>query len=151
MENFGVCGDNIRWELQEDGKLLLNGSGEMYHYGYNPFHKNTRFSPWIRSTEIKRVIIEDGIESIGSGAFIGCKNLEEVYIPDSVYSIGISAFSGCASLKSIVIPRGVSVIEQETFMGCKQLASVTLPDGITKIYNSAFCGCAMESVDLFEV
>ena len=36
----GVCGDNITWELTDDGELVIEGTGEMYNYS------NNSAAPW---------------------------------------------------------------------------------------------------------
>jgi hypothetical protein len=58
---------------------------------------------------LTRVIIADGVTSIGSAAFMYCENLTSVIIPDSVTSIGSSAFGG-TGLTSITIPASVTSI-----------------------------------------
>lgn len=45
-----------------------------------------------RYAPLKVVFISENMESIGAGAFNGCRNLYVVYIPSSVTSIGLSAF-----------------------------------------------------------
>lgn len=52
---------------------------------------------------IHRVIIEDGIEEIGAGAFYKCIDLEEIFITAKVGEIGSHCFGGCNSLKSIAV------------------------------------------------
>jgi hypothetical protein len=42
------------------------------------------------------VRLGDEVESIGSGAFAECADLEEIYIPATVTSIGSDAFAGCS-------------------------------------------------------
>ena len=81
----GSCGDNVTYSLDtETGVLTISGTGDMYSYG--PFYENTN---------IKSVIIENGVTSIGDGVFQGCTSLRSVTIPDSVTSIGDDAFYGC--------------------------------------------------------
>ena len=54
------------------------------------------------SSEIKKLIIPDGVEIIESCAFSMNKSLEEVFIPSTVTSIGADAFKSCSSLKKLV-------------------------------------------------
>ena len=98
----GECGDNLTWTL-EDGTPTISGTGEMWHYDLiydNESYKTS--APWVKSySSITSVVINDGITSIGSGAFSGCSSLTSVTIPDSVTSIGLCAFENCSSLTSV--------------------------------------------------
>lgn len=87
-------------------------------------------------TNLKSVMICDGVTSIGGGAFRDCSGLTGVTIPNSVTSIGIAAFYGCTSLTSITIPNGITFIGEDAFSDCTGLTSIKIPDNITSI--SAF-------------
>ena len=121
----GSCGDNVTYSLDtETGVLTISGTGDMY---YGPFYQNTN---------IKSVIIESGVTSIGDEAFSGCRSLTNVTIPDSVTSIGDSAFYNCASLTSVTIPDSVTSIDDWTFSSCTSLTSIEV-SGNNKNYSSA--------------
>ena len=87
------------------------------------------------------ITMPNSVTSIGNGVFYGCSNLASVWLPDSITSIGDSAFSGCTNLTTITIPNGVTSIEAYTFYGCTGLMSIGLPDSVTSIGASAFYGC----------
>ena len=128
----GSCGDNVTYSLDtETGVLTISGTGDMYSYG--PFYENTN---------IKSVIIENGVTSIGDGVFQGCTSLRSVTIPDSVTSIDSSAFSSCTSLTSVTIPNSVTSIGYGVFQDCTSLSSVTIPNSATSIGDSAFYNTA---------
>ena len=76
---------------------------------------------------LKRVIIPDGVTSIGDKAFAECEVLERITIPDSVTSIGEEAFHYCLKLTDIAIPDGVTNICKGTFSDCQNLKSAALP------------------------
>ena len=128
--------DNLTWKLYEDGKLTISGKGAMKDYDYsdNP-------SPACNNSNVKKVVIEDGVTSIGNSAFDSCSNLTSITIPDSVSSIGNFVFYGCVSLTSITIPDSVTSIGNFAFNGCVSLTSITIPDGVTSIGNDAFSYC----------
>ena len=105
----GTCGDNLVWILDEGGTLIISGTGDMKNYTDSSTSWNNHQS------EIKTVIIEDGVTSIGSSAFTRCSNMTSIIIPDSVTSIGDYAFHYCYSLTSVTIPNSVTSIEYGAF------------------------------------
>ena len=70
----GTCGDNLTWEIDNEGLLTISGFGEM------------NSNPWEKSI-IKQVIIHQGITSIKDFAFNDCYNLSNVILPNSVNRI----------------------------------------------------------------
>ena len=131
----GSCGDNISYFIEENGTLVITGEGAMIDY----FSEGD--SPFYNKTNIKSVIVEDGVTSIGNHAFYGCTNLTSVTIGNSVTSIGDSAFNSCKSLASITIPDSVTSIGEFAFEDCTNLTSVTIPDSVTSIDGGAFRDC----------
>jgi hypothetical protein len=93
------------------------------------------------ATNIKEVVIANGVTSIASSAFSGCSGLISITIPDSVTSIGGYAFSDCSSLTSINIPDSVTSIGYRAFYDCSSLTSINIPDSITSIEDYAFSNC----------
>ena len=132
----GSCGENVTWTLTADGTLTISGTGAMTDYTYDSR------SPWYSCrTHIKRVVMQQGVTSIGDHAFWDCSGLTSVTIPDGVTSIGGDAFSGCAALTSVEIPNGVTAIGGSTFSNCIRLAKVTIPKSVTSIGKNAFYYC----------
>ena len=110
-EKSGTCGPNLKWHLTDNGVLTISGKGEMNDYlDYNR-------SPWSKS-DIKRIIIGDGVTTIGVFAFYGCNALTSVTIPNSVTTIGYGTFSGCNALTSVTIPNSVTTIGGSAFYNC---------------------------------
>ena len=129
----GFCGPHLKWHLTDYGVLTISGKGIMKDY--------TSWSPWIYDS-VKRVIIADGVTTIGDNAFNGCSSLTSVTIPNSVTTIGWRAFSGCSSLTSITIPNSVTIIGGSAFKHCSSLTSVTIPNSVTIIGDETFYGCS---------
>ena len=115
----GTCGDNLTWILDDEtGVLTISGSGDMSDYKINKFLGTIYLltHPWKSyKSDIKTIVISDGVTSIGNYAFAKITSLETVIIPDSVVSIGIGAFIGCAALKSIAVPNESAVIGEYAF------------------------------------
>ncbi len=93
--NGGTCGENIRWTLDSEGILTISGTGNMTNYS------SLSSVPWYLSSNVKKVIIKNGVTSIGDYAFEYCSSLMSVAIPDSVTSIGERAFYDCFNLKDV--------------------------------------------------
>ena len=93
------------------------------------------------SLSVKSVTIEDGIKTIGNGAFYWCKNLTSVTIPNNLTYIGKSAFSDCTGLKTIRLPSYLQTIDMAAFSNCTALESISISTHIELIGNEAFKGC----------
>ena len=129
--------DNLTWTLYADGKLTISGTGAMKDY-----NAADNLSPAYMNSDVKKVVIEDGVTSIGELAFFKCSSLTNITIPDSVTCIAYAAFHGCSSLSSITIPNSVTSIGIYAFVVCSSLTSITIPDGVTSIGYGAFSDCS---------
>ena len=138
----GSCGVNLTWTFDVDtGVLHISGTGEMENYEMAEFAN----IPWNSHRDnMKKAVIDSGVTSIGSSAFLNCNNLTEIEIPESVAVIGRQAFDGCGSLEEIVIPDQVTRIEDLTFSNCAGLKKVILPEGINSIGQWAFPECTIQ-------
>ena len=134
----GSCGENATFSFDEaTGTLTISGTGDMEEYGGDYI-----FVPWLNYRDnIKTVIIQEGITSIGDCSFIRCPYLESVTIPNSVTHINDKAFGYCTSLKSIDIPNSVTKIGKFAFGGCTSLSRINIPNSVTEICQNAFDGC----------
>ena len=161
----GTCGDNVTWTLDDVGTLTISGTGPMKVYiSYSSV-------PWFSNrSSVKKVVIADGVTTIGDEAFFGCYRLTSVTIPDSVTAIGASAFSGCDSLTyntydtgkylgnagnpylalvdttsdsitQCTIHPNTKIIASGAFRSCTSLTGVMIPDGVTTIGYEAFYDC----------
>ena len=136
-EESGTCGPDLRWHLTDNAVLTISGKGKMYDYSYD------NRAPWDNYNKriIKRIIIGDGITTIGSSAFRNCFALTSVTIPNSVRTIGEAAFEYCSALTSVTIPNSVTTIGNHAFKDCSALTSVTIPNSVTEIGSDAFSKC----------
>lgn len=77
------CGENLTWQY-ENHTLTISGTGDMTDWSA------WEDTPWaILGDDIRQIIIEKGVASIGSYAFSGCPNLERVYFPESVTKVSV--------------------------------------------------------------
>ena len=127
----GDFSDDLHWRLYDDGTLNITGSGTMPNYG-----------GWVNSKDkIKKVVVGNGIASVGYMAFEGCTNLTEIDLPDSITSIDNRAFYGCTNLATIKWPNNLTSIGNLAFKNCTSLALTELPNSVTFIDIAAFSGC----------
>lgn len=145
-ESSGSCGDNATYKFDSTtGELTISGTGAIT---VGAFSTHQGLSNAIKLPgDIKSVVINNGITSIGGYAFWECSKITSIKIPNSVTSIGGRAFRDCSSLKSITLPPNLTNIDFSTFMWCSSLTSITIPDGVTSIDAQAFFDCSsLESI-----
>ena len=91
-------------------------------------------------------IVPDTVEKISAGAFAGSK-VERVVLPDGMKTIGDSTFADCAFLTEVVIPDTVTSIGAKAFLGTA-LKTIILPDGLLEIGEAAFQNSAIEKITI---
>ena len=133
---LGQLGENITWTLDEQGNLLVEGSGAMYDYT-----GNITAPIAVYADTIKHISISDGITYIGDYVFHNQYSVKDtITIPDSVRTIGDYAFSGC-SAAGFSLPEGLKMIGGWAFNECAGLTAVIIPDGTESIGERAFQLC----------
>lgn len=131
----GSLGSNLQWSLS-DGTLTITGSGDMADI------PEMERAPWHElRDEIYRVILPEGLTSIGNLAFYECERLQSVVIPDSVTRIGNFAFAYCKKLEMLNLGGGVISIGEAAFTDCHRLTSLQLPGTLRSIGKKAFYRC----------
>ena len=103
----GDFDNGFSWTLNADYQLTIDGTGAMPEYGKAPWE--------LYKSEIRSLVIQNGITSISNSAFHDCNGLMSINIPASLTSIGDSAFGNCNSLTGILIPEGVNDIGEYPF------------------------------------
>ena len=135
--SFNATYADVTWNLSDDGTLTISGTGDMENY------LGLKGAPWCeQKNNIKTVVIENGVTSIGDNAFFECQNMVSVTIPNSVTVIGIQAFYHCTSLASIKFPKFLRTIQIEALSGCSCLTSITIPKSVQYIKEASFSHCS---------
>ena len=154
----GSCGvdsdpDSITWTLDSEGTLEFFGTGYMKYYrtpSLASVHWPDKLVPWAdHISEIKKVIIHEGIIEIGRFAFSEHTNLADVSIASSVTRIEDYAFEYCSSLKTVILPKKLVTLGSYAFKYCTGLETMTIPSSIRYIDEGLFYGCKkMTSVSI---
>lgn len=146
----GFCGGegdgtNLTWVLDENGTLTISGSGVMGDYNY---YRDDQ--PWYTyRAQIKEIRINDGVKSIGDGAFYDFNSITSVVLPQGLERIGEDAFFDCTNLNTINLPEGLTELGSGVFKMCENLTEIVVPEGIAEIPYYAFSDCyALERVVL---
>lgn len=122
-------------------------------------------------SSVEAIVMADGVERIGYGAFYHCDGLQSVTIPETVMCVepkafshslwvdefldggGFGGFSGDFLIEGnvlvayrgdaavVTIPEGVRVIAGEAFLGHEEITGVSLPNSLLVIGEGAFEGC----------
>ena len=122
------------WEYNSStNTLTISGTGDLTLPGSSYYD-----APWYHSrTNIKNVVVGDGITSIGDEALSYLYNATSFTIGSGVTSIGRNAFYWNKAT-SFTLPEGLLTIGQLAFSGCSLLESINIPSTVTSIHESAF-------------
>lgn len=159
---------NVSWRLDENGTdtytLTLSGSGKMADYLAGSVQ------PWNSyASKITKLIVEDGVSSVGSRTCYNFKVLTDVSLADTVTDIGEFSFSGCSALVSvdlsnvtsiranalrddralsdIRLSRDLKVIDYQAFRDSgADNSNISIPASVTEIGFGAFEGAKFTNV-----
>ena len=152
-DDSGTCGANLTYNfIESTHTLTISGSGDMNYYSVYSRDK----IPWYSyKNNIFKIIIEEGVTSIGGSAFDYCEYLKTISIPKSLLSIGNGAFYHCDRLSSVDISDLVSWcniniykfsnplrIAHHLFLNGEEIFDLEIPNSITSINDEVFSGCS---------
>ena len=148
-------GKDVTGTEYEDGTYVVSGTGDMYNFslinGDVCFTKGKEQIIRRALRNVKKIIVANGVKSIGSMSFYDATAMTEIEISDTVTKIGDYAFMNCVNVKNITIPKGVVEIGRQAFKKCINLSGVTVAYDVQKIGEYAFEDCNnLTSVIFFE-
>ena len=91
-------------------------------------------------SELKSIVIPEGITAIGEYAFANCAALKSVSLPNSLKELEAYAFAGCSSLENIRLGENLDYIGRYAFSDCTSLSEIKI-DGAKAIFEHAFKNC----------
>ena len=159
---------NVSWRLDENGTdtytLTLSGSGKMADY------LAASVRPWNSyASKITKLIVEDGVSSVGSRTCYNFTVLTDISLADTVTDIGEFSFSRCSALVSvdlsnvtsiranalrddralsdIRLSRDLKVIDYQAFRDSgADNSSISIPASVTEIGCGAFSNAKFTNV-----
>ena len=123
----GTYGENITWSY-DAGTLRFSGKGNMNNISNGSRGER---APWYHSDyrdSITNIVIEEGITSVGSWAFISLVNVTTVTIPSTVTVIQPHAFQNCQGIKCMNLPNGLTAIGVDAFLFMDSCEEVKIDD-----------------------
>ena len=87
------------------------------------------------------------LESIGKGAFEGCRTLHVIDIPEGVKSIEEDTFNGCSNLGIVILPESLEEIGANAFKDCVTIHEMVIPAGVKYVDKTSFSGAKIDNID----
>lgn len=144
--------DTVKWALtanDEDGyTLTIFGNGPMGNAYITEDNVSSGEPEWHYSREkITRVVIQDGVTSVGAKSFKNYTNLKTVVLPASITKIGQDSFYG-SGITSITLPANLTTIEPQAFYKCSSLnGTISVPVGVFSIPSYTFAATSISSIE----
>lgn len=120
--NLGKAGEYITASYNEETKTLtLTGSGTMQNYladGSDDLVSGMTSRPWESYVgKIEKVVVGNGITTIGNAAFYGLTACTSYTFSTSLTTIGEWALANNNSLRSVVLPASLQRVRKFAFFG----------------------------------
>ena len=92
-------------------------------------------------SNLKKIVIPEGVTQIGSYAFANCTNLMDISLPQSLKILGGYAFAW-DKFVTIELPDSLETMGSECFVSCLNLTAINIPNGITTLGYRIFYNCS---------
>ncbi|MCM1114625.1 MAG: leucine-rich repeat domain-containing protein [Clostridium sp.] len=140
---------NTYYSFDADTKTLtISGEGATP----NNFTNSSSSQPWYSwraNGSIERVVVEEGITSIGQYVLY-CVCASEIILPDTLKTLYGNSLAGNSKIKEITLPDSLVTISNSAFSHCTALEKIVIPDSVKTIGNSAFENCSALKSVVFE-
>ncbi len=112
----------VSWKFDAPtSTLTIYGKGAMDDYS------SFGSAPWDAYRDsIKKIVVEEGVTSIGNYAFAQCMKAQTVSLPSTLTKIGMASFYQCDALQSVTLPANVTSVGDYAFYGCYSMTKLGL-------------------------
>ena len=111
---------------------------------------NTVGQYMFRDLNLTKIVLPQGITTLGYRAFYNCKSLETIEGAEVATSLDKAVFESCTSLTSVAVNASLTEVPEALFKRCNALDAFTFPVGVTTIGKEAFYGCKLSTLTLPE-
>ena len=91
---------------------------------------------------LQTISLPDGLEEIGSYAFMSASYLNEFAIPSHLKHIGDYAFFNCNRIYNVILPEGLETLGGNVFAYCYGLQKLELPSTLSSVGQGIIKGCS---------
>lgn len=143
----GTINETITWEFDSDTKTLtISGEGEIpayypksYYEGEDIDESEMNLAPWESLMfDIEKLVIGEGITSIGDLNFYLAVNLKEITFNEGLKSIGRGCFAMSVDIRVLSFPSTLESIGMLSFAACMSLEELYLNEGLKSLGEMSF-------------
>ena len=154
-DTLGVMtGDGLLESLDLRKARIVEGGRYLYRDGWwrGTEWDNMGESAFEGCSQLKRIVLPEGLNSIRVYSFKECRNLQEVVMFENVRDIQSCAFEACNNLEKINFSSALERIDYRAFANCKKLSQVDLSTStnLDCLEGESFCESGLTSVKLPE-
>ena len=129
-----VTEDTLTWSFDvPSGILTISGSGPMKDYSKEDPSPCSEYRD-----AVTRIVVEEGVTTIGAYAFYNLPQCVSAQLPDSVEYIGDYAFSAVYNLADVPFTANLREIADHAFAGIMGHKAFVIPEGVEIIGKNAF-------------
>lgn len=110
--------------ILENEYLVFDASTKTLVFKNKEPHIVSSMVPMSIVTDVEKIVIPEGVQTIGCNAFSFFVSLHTVVLSDTVERIRSKAFFNCGNLKNIKIGNMLNVVEERSFSGCRNLENI---------------------------
>lgn len=124
-------------DANPDGTWAIGPSGNVI----NDTNKNK--GVFANAGQIVDLVTEKSLIGIGDYAFYGCTGLKGITLENGIKTIGNGAFMDCINMTNFTmdINSNISIIGEKAFNNCQALTEITIPVNVRAIGSSCFENC----------
>ena len=111
-------GDVLNWTFDSTGTLTVNGTGTVPKNAAWESHK----------TEVKKLVLGEGITELASKAFYGYAAMEEAVLPESLQKLNDGAFSTCSALQTLSLGANLTLFSNNAVNYCSSLTQINVSE-----------------------